>query len=109
MEFTLLPYKPGYDHQSFRLGARGYGFIGNSDRDGVRMVGLERCPKCERENYYASVWQCRCAWCGFDAKPFIPSPLPPPPTSPAPSPQPSAPSSGERPDGLGPLPPETSF
>ena len=70
-EFTLFPYREGYDHQRFRLGSRGHGFVGIHLRDGKKSIGLERCPKCERENCYAAVLDCVCAWCGFDAKPFI--------------------------------------
>lgn len=74
--FKLLPYRKGYDHQSFQLGDRGYGFIGIKEQPNGRSVALERCPKCGRENYHASVLALQCAWCGFDAKPYIPNPLP---------------------------------
>ena len=57
-EFTLFPYREGYDHQRFRLGSRGHGFVGIHLRDGKKSIGLERCPKCERENYYAAVLDC---------------------------------------------------
>lgn len=76
MEFTLMPYRPGHDHQTFKMGKIDHGFIGLKE---PRMVGLDRCPECGRENYYAAVLDCMCAWCGFDGKPHIPSPLPPPP------------------------------
>ncbi len=77
--FQLLPYHAGYDHQSFRLGEKGRGFIGIKELAGVRMVGLDQCPKCGHKNYSMAVLELQCAWCGFDATPFIPSPLPPTP------------------------------
>ena len=74
--FKLLSYDAGHDHQMFRLGDYGYGYIGIKERPNGRNVGLTRCPECGRENYQASVLAMQCAWCRFDARPYIPDPLP---------------------------------
>lgn len=30
-------------------------------------IAMERCPKCERENYAMAVLSGECAWCGYKA------------------------------------------
>lgn len=30
-------------------------------------IYLERCPKCQKENYIPAVATGQCAWCGYDA------------------------------------------
>lgn len=67
-EFHLLPRREGNDHVNFRIGKRGFGFIGNRE---PRMVALLRCPDCGKENYAMAVGDGICAWCGFDVKPYI--------------------------------------
>lgn len=51
-EFHLLPRREGNDHVNFRIGKRGFGFIGNRE---PRMVALLRCPDCGKENYAMAV------------------------------------------------------
>lgn len=59
-------HKPKPDHKqrdvTWGWQRRGFGFA-PLDEDVVS--GLERCPKCGRENYYACVTECLCAWCGW--------------------------------------------
>lgn len=31
-------------------------------------IAMEKCPKCNRENYCMMVMQGQCAWCGYEAQ-----------------------------------------
>jgi len=52
----------GRDHVQIEfIGTRGRGFRGIK----TGCLVLERCPRCERENYFRNVLDGSCAWCGF--------------------------------------------
>jgi len=53
----------GHDSRTVRLNGKPIGFA-PLDSNNIR---LQRCPKCERENYAPNVMSGICAWCGFDA------------------------------------------
>ncbi len=42
---------------------KGFGLIARDDK----RIGLERCPKCGRENYAMVVMSGVCCWCNFNA------------------------------------------
>ena len=52
----------GHDHAVLRVDGKRVGFRALDDN----IIGLERCPKCHKENYCLAVLAGACAWCGFD-------------------------------------------
>ena len=61
MNVRFYTRKPGHDHFDFRIGERGFGYVGNSGG-----IGLMRCPECARENHSFNVSSGVCTWCGYD-------------------------------------------
>lgn len=58
----IKPNPPHYDHDALYYDDKRIGFVGR--KSGRKC--LERCPKCERENWCQAVTAGVCAWCGWD-------------------------------------------
>jgi len=62
-------YKTSKDHDSDEIRfidngeEKGFGFKAKDDG----KIGLEKCPKCGKENYAMNVLSGVCTWCSFDA------------------------------------------
>lgn len=64
MVLELSPDSHDSDNVRFMNGEKqiGFGYRGKSDG----RIHIQRCPKCEKENYILAAAQGPCSFCGFD-------------------------------------------